>query len=145
MQHQRPKTLGQFTEMQYILMGDLRELLETPVSKFQRNWLLTILDALLETLPQQFRIKEEGGYMTEVVEAVPYWDAEVEKLRGEHGPLCETLRDLRTRVAEGSQFKEVAEIVRLDLQRWVERMTAHDHHESQLFQNSVNLEIGVGD
>jgi len=137
--------LGYYTEMQYILLGDLREVLEGTPSLSERNWLLTILDALLETLPTQFDLKEEGGYLSEVLDAFPYWQSQVEQLRQEHGPLCESLQKLRDRIFSGSEYKQVAEVVRDDLREWMERLTRHDTKECRLFQDSVNLEVGVGD
>lgn len=137
--------LGYYTEMQYILLGDLREVLEGGPTLAERNWLLTILDALLETLPTQFDLKEEGGYLSEVLEAFPYWEPQVEELRREHGPLCESLQTLRDRVFTGSEYKQVAQVVRDDLRDWMERLTHHDSVECRLFQDAVNLEVGVGD
>lgn len=137
--------LRRYTEMQYILLGDLRELLEGRPGLNQRNWLLTTLDALLETLPAQFSLKEEGGYMTEVTDEFPSWQTSVDELQREHEPLCETLQELRDRVAVGSAYKQVAQIVRDDLTQWMNRLMNHEAKETQLFFNSVNLEVGVGD
>lgn len=137
--------LGRYTEMQYILLGDLREVLESRPGLSERNWMLTILDALLETLPAQFDLREQGGYMTDVLEAFPYWENEVEQLRSEHGTLCTTLQDLRNRVNAGSQYKQVAEVVRTELASWIQCLRNHNRHECRLFQNAVNLEIGCGD
>lgn len=142
----RGVSLGQYTEMNYILLGDLREILESRRPGLaERNWLLTILDALLESLPAQFSLKEQGGYMTEVLEAFPYWENEVERLRSEHTPLVETLSDLRERVATGSEYKQVAQIVRDDLADWMERLMKHNSTECRLYQTAINLEVGVGD
>ena len=115
--------LGRYAEMQYILLGDLREVLESRPGLAERNWMLTILDALLDTLPTHFSLKEEGGYK----------------------PLVKTLDELRTRVAEGSQYKQVAQVVCDDLDSWMKRLQQHERTECQLFQDSVNLEVGVGD
>lgn len=137
--------LGRYTEMQYILLGDLREVLESRSGLAERNWMLTILDALLDTLPTQFSLMEEGGYMTEVLDAFPNWENEVEELRLEHTTLCDQLSELRSRVAEGSQYKQVAQIVRDELAAWMKCLQNHNHQECRLFQTSVNLEVGVGD
>jgi hypothetical protein len=137
--------LGQYSQMQYILLGDLREVLESRSTLSERNWMLTILDALLETLPTQFSLKEEGGYMTDVLEDFPSWGSQVESLRCEHGPLCEQLSDLRDRVASGSQYKQVAETVRAELADWMNCLQNHDQKECSLFLNAANLEVGVGD
>ena len=137
--------LGRYTQMQYTLLGDLREVLESRPGLSQRNWMLTILDALLETLPTQFSLREEGGYMTEVLEAFPYWEDEVEKLRSEHTTLCSSLQDLRDRVHAGSQYKQIAEVLRSELAAWMKCLNDHNSHECRLFQTSVNLEVGCGD
>lgn len=137
--------LGRYTEMNYILLGDLREALDSSLGLAERNWLLSILDALLQSLPAQFSLKEEGGYMEEVLDAFPYWDRQVEQLRSEHAPLVETLTVLRGRIATGSEFKQVAQIVKDDLADWMERLFRHESRECRLFQNAMNVEVGVGD
>ncbi|MFK7818407.1 MAG: hemerythrin domain-containing protein [Planctomycetaceae bacterium] len=137
--------LGQYTQMQYILLGDLREVLESRPTLSERNWMLSILDALLDTLPTQFSLREEGGYMTDVLEDFPSWGSQVERLRCEHGPLCDQLRTLRDRVASGSQYKQVAETVRFELRDWMACLQDHEQKECSLFLTAANQEIGVGD
>lgn len=137
--------LGRYAEMQYILLGDLREVLESRPGLAERNWMLTILDALLDTLPKHFSLREEGGYMTEVLKEFPYWEPAVEQLRSEHQPLVQTLSELRERVASGSRYKQVAQVVRDDLASWMAQLQRHENIECRLFQDSMNLEVGVGD
>ncbi len=46
-------TLEDYTALEYILLGDLRDLLEEPADHFTRSWLVAVLDALLDTLPRR--------------------------------------------------------------------------------------------
>ena len=58
--------LRQCTEFEYILLGDLRDLLEDPPSDENRKWLVAVLDALIDTLPKEFALKSRD-YPSEVV------------------------------------------------------------------------------
>src|SRR3990172_6700611 len=87
------------TALEYILLGDLRDLLEDDVDQFTRPWLLAVLDALLDTLPREFRLKSRDGYLQEVLEEYPSWYRHVEGLRQEHEALYHNLRELRDGIA----------------------------------------------
>src|SRR5579872_2956860 len=59
--------LDHYSSLEYILLGDLRDLLEEPVDDESRKWLLAVLDTLLDTLPREFDLEDEDGYMSEVL------------------------------------------------------------------------------
>ena len=137
--------LGRYSELEYILLGDLRELLESRPSREHRAWLLAILDALLETLPEEFSLKEAGGYMADVLDTFPHWEDEVRNMQREHEPLCASLAELRERVASGNDYRRIARLVGQDLREWMERLLHHNREECRLFQAAANLEIGGSD
>ena len=99
--------LRRYTELEYILIGDLRDLLEEPLEDENIGWLLTVLDALLDTLPVEFELKEEGGYLEEVLEEFPNWPVHVSNLRNNHEHLCGSLQELRDRIATQTPYGAV--------------------------------------
>ncbi|MCA9032679.1 MAG: hypothetical protein KDA66_17810, partial [Planctomycetaceae bacterium] len=50
-------------ELEYILLGDLRDLLEEAPSKETSRWLTAVLDVLLEKIPEEFEMRCEDGYL----------------------------------------------------------------------------------
>ncbi|HUG94304.1 MAG TPA: hemerythrin domain-containing protein [Planctomycetaceae bacterium] len=137
--------LAHHAALEHLLLGDLRELLEEPPDRQNRRWLLVILDGLLETLPRQFLLEEQGGYLAEVLDQYPSWRPQVDGLRRQHGELYATLDRLRDRVAGGRPFGHAAADVRRELRDWMHRLIAHNRHENRILQTAMNLEVGTGD
>jgi hypothetical protein len=137
--------LAEYAALEYILLGDLRDLLEEPADEQTRKWLSAVLDALLDTLPREFTLEEQDGYMVDVLEQNPNWSDEVDRLRQEHGYLFAKLKELRQRVSEDAPYAEIADELRGGLRDWMTLLIAHNRHENRLIQTSANLEIGTGD
>ncbi|MGH7199629.1 MAG: hypothetical protein ACREJB_03430 [Planctomycetaceae bacterium] len=137
--------LRECASLKYILLGDLRDLLEEPAGPLTSKWLLAVLDALLDTLPREFELKQQGGYLEEVLEQFPNWSGEVYRLRDEYEELCQKLQDLRDQVAMEAPFTEIAAEVDRDLREWMTHLTAHTRHEHRVLQTAFNLDVGIGD
>lgn len=137
--------LEQYSSLEYILLGDLRDILEEPPDGESRKWLLAVLDALLETLPRQFILEEEDGYMSEVLERYPSWSAQVERLHRDHDLLFLKLKELRGRIERNIWVAPMATEVRRDLRDWILKLIAHHRGETRLVQTAMNLEVGTGD
>lgn len=141
----RESGLEQYTSLEYILLGDLRDVLQDPVDAEGRRWLVAILDSLLETLPHEFDLEEEDGYMSEVLERFPNWTHQVERLHHDHEVLFEKLQELRNRIVNDSWIAPIAQEVRRDLRDWMLSLIAHHRSENRLVQTAMNLEVGTGD
>ncbi|MEX0702824.1 MAG: hypothetical protein WD069_12080 [Planctomycetales bacterium] len=144
--HSHPlHSLHAYAELEYLLLGDLRDMLEQPFDDENARWMLAVLDALLDTLPREFAIEEDGGYLREVVDEHPHWEPEVARLREQHEMLLHSLRRLRMRVAWQAPFAVLAKDVRRELEKWIETLAEHNRHENSLVQTAMNLEVGTGD
>lgn len=137
--------LHKYGTLEYILLGDLRDLLEEPANEETSKWLVAVLDTLLDMLPRQFALEESGGYLSEVTAEFPHWFREVEALQREHHALYASLQQLRDRVVLDKPFDGIADQVRAELRDWMQRVAAHKRHENRLVQTAVNLEVGAGD
>ncbi|MBT6156543.1 MAG: hypothetical protein HOK71_09660 [Planctomycetaceae bacterium] len=131
--------------LEYILLGDLRDLLEESPDEENCRWLLVILDALLEAKQREFELQQDGGYLEDVLEQVPNWEPQVERLRHEHHELFDNLRQLRERVGSRQSFDAVADTVRADLRDWMTLLQRHHRHTRRIVQSAFNFDIGVGD
>lgn len=145
LRHNQLHTLHAYAELEYLLLGDLRDMLEQPFEEENARWMLSVLDALLDTLPREFALKEDGGYLQEVIDEYPSWELQVSRLREQHDTLLATLRRLRMRVAWQAPFSVLARDVRRELKDWIEALTEHNRREKSLIQTAVNLEVGAGD
>jgi hypothetical protein len=137
--------LEEYAALEYILLGDLRDLLEEPADRYTRRWLISVLDALLDTLPREMAIKESSGYLNEVLDEYPSWYRHVEELQNEQQLLFLSLQSLRERLDTSESYDHDAVRVRSALRRWMNRLMAHHRHETRLLQTALNLEVGVGD
>lgn len=141
----RAESLRRISELEYILIGDLRDLLESPIDEQNLRWISAVLDALLETLPQQFELKQQGGYLQEVLDAQPNWECHVISLGVEHEQMCDRLQQLRARLPDAVKVEFLARTLRIELKGWMQAFVAHNRRESRLLQTAINLEVGCGD
>ncbi len=137
--------LQEYAALEYILLGDLRDLLEEPADGYTRRWLSAILDALLDTLPREMAIKEASGYLSEVLSEYPSWYRQVEQLQAEQRLLYLSLQALRDRLETTESYEQDADRVRPALRGWMTHLAAHRRHENRILQTALTLEVGVGD
>lgn len=132
-------------EFEYILIGDLRDLLEDDASNENRRWMLAVLDALLDTLPKEFALKSQDGYLSDVLDEFPSWDTAVERLRQQHMALHRQLTELRVRMFVNSRVDGLVDRLRPELEAWIDAFTELQRAERGIFHAAVNLEVGAGD
>lgn len=142
---EKTAALKRYTDLEYLLVGDLRDVLDDPLDETSRRWTLAIIDVLLDTLPAAFVLKDDGGYMQDVLDEFPFWDSHVAELRQENIGLCDELRELRARLSRRLPVESVANRLRTELRIWMTALMAHHRHEARLIQTACNLEVGVGD
>jgi len=137
--------LEDYSALEYILLGDLRDVLEEPANRHTRGWLITILDALLDTLPREMALKESSGYLHEVLDEYPSWYRHVEDLQNEERLLFLSLQSLRDRLETSESYAFAADRLKSTLRQWMTRLAAHHRHENRILQTAMNLEVGGGD
>jgi hypothetical protein len=141
----RTESLRRISELEYILIGDLRDLLESPIDGQNLRWISAVLDALLETLPKQFQLKQQGGYLQVVLDVQPNWECHVSTLEVEHEQMCARLQQLRHQLPDAVKVEFLARTLRTELKGWMQAFVSHSRRESYLLQTSMNLEVGCGD
>ena len=135
-------TLKACFELEYLLLGELRELLDEPETRYTRPAILLILDRLLANLPRQLKLKSKGGYLSGVLGVFPNWQEQVESLRCEDLARISTLEELRSLVAAGSSFSHIVHETHHQLQLWMQLLAAHRKEERRLIQKATNLDLG---
>ena len=138
--------LADYVALEYILLGDLRDLLEEAGSDEQTTrWIIAVLDALLEAMPHEMELKSKGGYLQPVLEQFPNWAGQIGDLAAEKRSLYEKLYELRAEIDRPSSFEILASEVRMELQEWMTLWTAHLRHERRMIQSAFTLDVGCGD
>jgi hypothetical protein len=132
-------------EFEYILIGDLRDLLDDEPTEENRRWTLAVLDALLDTLPKEFALKSQDGYLSDVLDEYPSWDNSVERLRQQHVSLHRRLTELRVRMFANAQLQGLADRLRIDLEAWIEAFSDLQQAERNITLTAMTLEVGAGD
>ena len=132
-------------EFEYILLGDLRDLLEDDATEENRRWLMAVLDALLETLPKEFALKSRDGYLQDVLDEYPSWDNAVERLERQHVHLYRRLRMLRDRLVTRFPLQEIADRLRIEAEEWMDSFVDLHRAERHLMFDAINMEVGTGD
>lgn len=132
-------------EFEYILLGDLRDLLDDEPTEENRRWLMAVLDSLLDTLPKEFALKSRDGYLQQVLDEYPSWDNAVERLERQHVNLYRRLRLLRDRLTKRHSLEEVAERLRLETEGWMDSFIELHRAERELVFEAMNMDVGAGD
>ena len=131
-----------YSILEYLLIGDLRDLLEESPDAETRRWLLAVLDELLDLLPNEFEFEDQGGYLTEVCEQFPNWTNEVDRLHRERDDLYCKLLELRDRISHELSFEYIAAEVKPALQRWIDSVQSHRDSEQRLVVSVYDLTLG---
>ncbi len=133
---------ARYSVLEYLLIGDLRDLLEEPADNESRRWLLAVLEELLDLLPNEFEFEDQGGYLADVCERNPNWASQVDRLHHEHERLYFSLLELRNRIASEQSFDFIADEVKPMLSRWVDAAQRHRDREQQLLVQSYDVTFG---
>lgn len=133
---------ARYSVLEYLLMGDLRDLLEESPDHETRRWLLAILEELLDLLPNEFEYEDDGGYLADVCEQNPNWSNQVERLHREQEGLYSSLLDLRNRIAQEQSFEFIADEVKPRLRCWIEAVQRHRESEQQLVVAAFDTAYG---
>ncbi|WP_417851043.1 hypothetical protein [Thalassoglobus sp.] len=136
------RRLQQCTELEYILLGDLRDLLDEPADSETAHWLEAVLDALLDTLPEEFALKSDHGYLQDVLDRFPNWDSKVAQLEEGYAKLFQRLEQLRDQLTQGGDFQRIAVNVSADLNEWMTNFIQHHQQERELVSIAASYDVG---
>ncbi len=105
--------------LEYLLLGDLTDLLSETYDEENRKWILVVLEGLLDAIPAERR-RERFDKLRAVYPDSPAMLQSLTQLESEHDAMIYQLQRLRNRVAWRLSLLDVvaAEVVR-DLRRWL--------------------------
>lgn len=137
---------GNATALEFLLLGDLRDLLDQPESIESNFWLQALLDRLIVTMATLCDEESHDEYLEFVRERFPNWTPKVEQLHYERWRLFVTLKSLRARWLEHHEtISSLLPGLRRDLQAWMARLQTHRYSENGIMQMAALLDVGAGD
>ena len=118
---------------------------QAPVVSMPRK--LSSLQFTIKSFQRHFErviaIEEEGGYMTDVLDAKPYFQERIDQLAGDHAHFRERLRRLIPDLNDINEWEEPRfEQVCDDLRILLDDVDQHDAREVELLQESLLLDDG---
>ena len=137
-------TLADCNEFQYLLLGDVRDLLEEAPDPSTKKWLLAVLDVLVEMMPHERRLHEiQGGYLSDVLDDFPDWTSQVMELHSQKVKLDYSLRELRNRIRSERSWAAIADQVSSELRDWIIAFRELHRAEASLIVKAMLMDIGV--
>lgn len=138
------QSIAECREFQYLLMGDLRDLIDDPQDESNRQWLLSVLEVLIQLMPRERVLHQEGGgYLNQVLEEFPTWDQQVLTLQLKKLHLDYSLRELYRRIRRNKSWIAHADQVSGELRDWMELFKQLHRAENSLIMDAMLLDIGT--
>ena len=139
---QKTESLKVCCDLEYILMGDLRQLLNERSTPQTRPSLLALLDRLLLNLPHVLRLSSVGGYMKVVIEKRPNWYRQIEELQQVNLDCISALGGLRDHIESELNIVDISSEMDCRLREWMKVFGGLRRQESQLLQDAFTMDIG---
>lgn len=133
---------ARYSVLEYLLIGDLRDLLEEPPDNETRRWLLAVLEELLSLLPAEFEFEDQDGYLADVCEQNPNWSNRVEQLHHQREDLYSNLLELRNHISGEHSFEFIASEVKPKLSEWIAAARRYRDQEQRLVISSFDTTFG---
>lgn len=140
--HERDTRSVHCATLSWLLVGDIREMLQDHLDEEALDWLRPILDALIEAMQELAELKESPDYFDDVLNSFPHWSPVVDRIHAEEATLCRSLEVLRHRIDCDLPFQKLANELEVELADWVRLMGEHTERERELMQDVWYTEIG---
>lgn len=132
----------QCTTLTWLLVGDIREMLQDHLDDEAIRWLKPILDALISAMCEQSELLNSEGWYDDLLGAHPQFISRVASIESEQNELCRSLRELRNGIERDIPLTRIAAELETGLGDWVNLMTRHSRREALLLQDAWYTEIG---
>jgi len=139
-------SMAECNEFQYLLLGDVRDILDETPDESNRRWLLELLDVLVELMPRERHIHDQrGGYLSEVLEEFPGWGRKVMRLHLKKLHLDYALRACRDHIRREKSWVSISDQLSSELRDWMRMFRDVHRAEASLVRDAMLLDIGSGD
>ena len=132
----------QCTTLTWLLVGDIREMLQDHLDDEAIRWLKPILDSLIGAMCEQSELHSSDGLYDDLLGTFPHLITRVAGIEAEQNELCRSLRELRNGIERDIPLERLAADIEEGLGDWVNLMTSHSRREAVLLQDVWYTEIG---
>jgi hypothetical protein len=132
----------QCTTLTWLLVGDIREMLQDHLDEEAIRWLKPILDALIDAMREQSELTNREGWYDDLLGEFPHFVSRVARIEAEQSELCKSLRELRNGIERDLPLDRLAAEIESELSNWVDLMIKHTRREAALLQDVWYTEIG---
>ena len=133
---------GTLNALEYLLLGDLRELLEEPETAQTRHALPVLLNGLLDNRLHHSQLKGNGACLSDVLEKWPNRQSDIDLLRCEKATCYSALETLRSQILRGLPSATITNQLRHDVQHVLRLVVAIHQHETRPVQTAFNFDVG---
>ena len=126
----------------WLLVGDIREMLQDHLDEEAIRWLKPILDALILAMCEQTELTNEEGWYDDLLGSFPHLVSRVARLENEQTELCKSLRNLRREIEQDLPLDRLVVQIERELSDWVNLMIEHSRREAALLQGAWYSEFG---
>lgn len=131
-------SMAECNEFQYLLLGDVRDILDETPDESNRRWLLAVLDVLVCLMPRERHLHDQsGGYLNEVLDVFPGWSRKVLQLHLKKLRLDYALRECRDRIRCEKSYVAVADQLSSELCDWMKVFKEVHQAESSLLMDAM--------
>ena len=132
----------QCTTLTWLLVGDIREMLQDHRDDEAIRWLKPVLDSLIRAMCEQSELHFSDGLYDDLLGTFPHLITRVAGIEAEQNELCRSLRELRNGIERDIPLQRLAADIEEGLGDWVNLMTSHSRREAVLLQDVWYTEIG---
>jgi hypothetical protein len=126
----------------WLLVGDIREMLQDHLDEEAIHWLKPILDSLIGAMCEQSELTNREGWYDDLLGSFPHLISRVARLEAEQVELSKSLRNLRHQIEQDQPLDQLAAKIEHELSDWVHLMIEHSRREATLLQGVWYSEIG---
>jgi hypothetical protein len=142
MNEHQAKSLKSCCDLEYLLIGDLRQLLRERIPPKNQIELQLVLRRLLQNLPEVTRRSSTNGYMASVLEKCPRLHRQIKTLQTANLDCLDALKVLSDSVECESIFKDDTAETDRRLGAWIDSFGRMRSRESQLLLDAFTVDIG---
>jgi hypothetical protein len=142
MNNHQSKSLKSCCDLEYLLIGDLRQLLRERIPPNHQIELRVLLKRLLQNLPEVTKRSSTNGYMASVLEKCPRLHRQITTLQTANLECLKALKVLYDSIERQSSFKDISAETDRKLGAWVDSLGRMRSRESQLLMDAFTVDIG---
>lgn len=137
-----PNQTQQCTTLTWLLVGDIREMLQDHLDEEALKWLRPVLDSLIGSMCEESEQTGEESWYGSFIEPCPHLSSKVAEIEAEQAELCKSLQGLRHSIERELPLAKLAAEIEAELASWVNLMIRHSRRERELMQDAWYTEIG---